>query len=189
MHGKNTSPSEPIVILTTPRLVLRTATENDIPLLHERIFTDQEVMRYAFAGLPMAREESERFMRAHFTFGNSLTGIAVLTEKSAGEVIGYAGLLACDALEEADFELGFVLARRAWGRGLATEIGRAQLAFGFGRISCNRLLGLVEPRNTPSIHVLEKLGMRYLRDIAKPARAHRRVYLIEAPQWRKPGSE
>ena len=175
---------EPVVILTTPRLILRTATENDIPALQERVFGDRDVMRYAFAGGPMARGETENFIRAHFTFGDSLTGIATLTEKPFGDVIGFAGLVPCGALGADDFEIGFVLARRAWGRGIATEIGEAQLAFGFDRLNCGRLLGLVEPRNAPSIHVLEKLGMRYLRDMADLNRANRRIHVIEAGEWR-----
>jgi RimJ/RimL family protein N-acetyltransferase len=176
---------ESVVILTTPRLVLRTAIESDIPLLHARVFADDEVMRYAFAGVPMARGETEQFMRAHFTFGEGLTGIATLTEKPAGDVIGCAGLSPCGVLGGDDFEIGFVLARPAWGRGIATEIGAAQLAFGFDRLGCGRLLGLVEPRNAPSIRALEKLGMRHLRDIADPKRAHRSIYVIEAGDWRR----
>jgi ribosomal-protein-alanine N-acetyltransferase len=176
---------EPVVILSTPRLILRAATENDIPVLQERVFGDSEVMRYAFAGVPMAGGETEHFMRAHFTFGVSLIGIATLTEKPDGNVIGIAGLSPCGALGGDDFEMGFVLARQAWGRGIATEIGEAQLAFGFDRLGCGRLLGLVEPRNAQSIHVLETLGMRYLRDSADPKRTHRRIYVTAAGEWRQ----
>ena len=176
---------EPLAILTTPRLILRAAIENDIPVLQERVFGDPDVMRHAFAGAPMALGETENFMRAHFTFGDSLTGIATLTEKPDGEVMGFAGLVPCGALGGNDFEIGFVLARRAWGRGIATEIGGAQLAFGFDRLNCGRLLGLVEPRNAPSIRVLEKLGLRLHRDIAAPGRANRGLYVIEAGEWRR----
>jgi ribosomal-protein-alanine N-acetyltransferase len=180
---------EAIAILTTPRLILRAAIESDIPILQERIFDDGEVMRYAFGGAPMAKAEAENFIRAHFTFDGSPTGIATLTEGPAGDVIGFAGLLPCAALGADDFEIGFVLARHAWGRGIATEIGQAQLALGFERLGCGRLLGLAEPRNAPSIHTLGKLGMRYLKDIAEPGRAKRSVYVIEAGEWRRRSSE
>jgi ribosomal-protein-alanine N-acetyltransferase len=172
------------VILVTPRLILRAATERDIPILQERIFGDSDVMRHVFHGVTMGQEKTEQFMRAHFTFGDSLTGIAVLTEKPTGDVIGFAGLFPCAALAADDFEIGFVLARHAWGRGIATEIGEAQLAFGFDQLGCPRLLGLVDPRNGPSIHALTKLGMRYLKDVAEPRRANRSVYCIEAREWR-----
>ncbi len=172
------------VILTTARLVLRTATEPDIPIMRERILGDSEVMRYVFQGEPMSEERAEYIMRKHFTFGDSLTGIAVLTDKPAGEIIGFAGLFPCGALEADDLEIGFVLARHAWGRGIATEIGEAQLAFGFEQLGRSRLLGLVDPRNAPSIHALNKLGLRYVKDVAEPRRANRSVYCIEAQEWR-----
>jgi [ribosomal protein S5]-alanine N-acetyltransferase len=175
---------QPIVILTTPRLILRTAIERDIPIMRERVLGDPDVMRYVFQGGAMTQERAEEVMRKHFTFGDSLTGIAILTEKPAGDIIGFAGLFPCKALGADDLEIGFVLARQAWGRGIATEIGEAQLTFGFEQLNCTRLLGLVDPRNGPSIHALQKLGLRYLKDVTEPRRANRSVFCIEIGQWR-----
>jgi RimJ/RimL family protein N-acetyltransferase len=184
-NDPNTAPTgQPMVILSTPRLTLRAAAERDIPILQERIFGDSDVMRYVFHGVTMPKGKTEQFMRAHFTFGDSLTGIAILTEKPTGDVIGFAGLFPCEALGADDFEIGFVLARHAWGKGIATEIGEAQLAFGFDQLGCSRLLGLVDPRNEPSISALEKLGLRYMKDVAEPRRANRSLYCIEAQEWR-----
>ncbi|WP_249129894.1 GNAT family N-acetyltransferase [Bradyrhizobium sp. AUGA SZCCT0283] len=183
------SEQPPLVILRTPRLILRAAVEEDISILQNLIFGDSDVMRFAFSGASMAREAAEDFIRRSFTFGENLTGMAVLTEKPAGEIIGFAGLSPCHALEADDFEIGFVLARRAWGRGIATEIGEAQLAFGFEQLKCGRLLGLVDPRNAPSIHALEKLGMRYVETIEEPKRGSRRIFVIEAAEWRRRRAE
>jgi RimJ/RimL family protein N-acetyltransferase len=183
------SERQPLVILTTPRLILRATAEEDISVLQNLILGDSDVMRFAFSGAPMAGDAAEDFIRRSFTFGSRRTGMAVLTEKPTGEVIGFAGLSPCDALGTDDFEIGFVLARRVWGRGLATEIGEAQLAFGFEQLKCGRLLGLVDPRNAPSIHALEKLGMRYLETIADPKRGSRSVYVIEAVEWRRRRAE
>ena len=83
--------------------------------------------------------------------------------------------------------VGFVLADQAWGRGIAAEIGEAQLAFGFEQLNCDRLLGLADPKNGPSIHILKKLGMRYLKDITEPGRANRSVFCLEAGEWRRRG--
>ena len=175
---------QPVVILTTPRLILRAATEQDIPVMHARVLGNREVMQYVFQGGPMTVERAEQVMRKFFTFGDSVTGIAVLADRPAGEIIGFAGLFPCEALGVEDLEIGFVLARHAWGRGIATEIGEAQLAFGFEQLNCRRLLGLVDPRNGPSIHALQKLGLQYLKDITEPARASRSVFCIEADAWR-----
>jgi len=176
---------QPRVILTTQRLILRTATEPDIKILWERVLGDSDVMRYVFQGVPMTLERAGEVMRKFFTFGDTLTGIAVLTEKPADKVIGFAGLFPCAALGADDFEIGFVLARRAWGRGIATEIGEAQLAFGFDQLNCTRLLGLADPQNGPSIHALRKLGMRFLNDVMEPGRANRSVFCLEAEEWRQ----
>ncbi|MDE5455550.1 GNAT family N-acetyltransferase [Bradyrhizobium sp. CSA112] len=183
------SKEQPLVILTTSRLILRAAVEEDISILQNLIFGDSEVMRFAFAGAPMAKDAAEDFIRRSFTFGESLTRMAVLSEKPAGEAIGFAGLSPCHALKADDFEIGFVLARWAWGKGIATEIGEAQLAFGFDQLKCSRLLGLVDPRNAPSIHALEKLGMRYLETIAEPKRGNRSIYVIGAGDWRRRHAE
>jgi RimJ/RimL family protein N-acetyltransferase len=179
------SQQQPRVILTTPRLILRTATEPDIPIMHERILGNSEVMRYVFQGVPMTLERAGQLMRKFFTFGESLTGMAILAEKPAAEIIGFAGLFPTEVLGADDFEIGFVLARRAWGRGIATEIGEAQLAFGFERINCGRLLGLADPQNGASIHTFKKLGMRYLKDITEPGRANRSVFCLEIGEWRQ----
>jgi [ribosomal protein S5]-alanine N-acetyltransferase len=178
------SQQQPIVILTTPRLILRTATEQDIPIMHERILGNSEVMRYVFQGVPMTLERAGQVMRKFFSFGESLTGIAILEEKPAAEIIGFAGLFPTEVLGTDDFEIGFVLARQAWGRGIATEIGEAQLAFGFERLDCRRLLGLADPQNGPSTHTLKKLGMRYLKDVTEPGRANRSVFCLEIAEWR-----
>lgn len=181
--ASSSAPKEAVVILTTPRLILRTTMGSDIPLLQQRIFRDGDVMRYAFAGVTMPDDRSESFIRSFFTFGETLTGIAVLLEKP-DHVIGFAGLFACDALRADDLEIGFVLARHVWGRGIATEIGEAQLDFGFEQLKCERLLGLVDPGNAASIGALEKLGMRYVKDVSDAKRASRSVYIISSDEWR-----
>ena len=84
------SEQQPLVILTTPRLILRAAVETDICTLQDLIFGDSDVMRFAFSGAPMASDTAEDFIRRFFTFGSSLAGMAVLTEKPAGETIGFA---------------------------------------------------------------------------------------------------
>jgi [ribosomal protein S5]-alanine N-acetyltransferase len=178
------SQRRPLVILTTPRLILRTATEPDIPIMWERVLGDGEVMRYVFQGGPMTAERAEQVMRKFFTFGDSLTGIAVLADRPTGDIVGFAGLFPCEALGAHDLEIGFVLSRNAWGKGIATEIGSAQLAFGFEQLNCRRLFGLADPRNGRSIHALKKLGLHYVKDVTEPGRANRSVFCIEVKQWR-----
>jgi ribosomal-protein-alanine N-acetyltransferase len=121
---------QPRVILTTRRLILRTATEPDIKVMWERILGDGDVMRYVFQGVPMTLERAGEVVRKFFTFGDTLTGIAILTEKSTAEIIGFAGLFPCAALGADDFEIGFVLARQAWAGALPPRSARPNLRSG-----------------------------------------------------------
>lgn len=173
------------VILTTPRLVLRAATDADIAVMHQRVFGDPDVMKRVFLGAVMSIERTEAFMREHFTFGATRTGIAILTERASASVIGFAGLFPCPELGKDDFEIGFVMAKEAWGKGYASEIGGAQLVMGFDELGCERLLGLVHPDNPASIHALTKLGMHYLTHISSQTRPPRSVYVISRQEWRE----
>ncbi len=174
------------VVLTTPRMVLRAVGEADIPWLYQKIFSVPEVMNWVFAGAVLSHAESDSFIRANFNFKAAPTGLCALADKATGEVIGFAGLNPCQLLSDDDLEFGFVLARETWGRGLATEIGQAQLAFGFERLGRTRLLALASAQNAASIGTLEKLGMHYHSDVTPSGRSPRRVYCIGADEWRDP---
>jgi ribosomal-protein-alanine N-acetyltransferase len=54
--------------------------------------------------------------------------------------------------------LAFYLAREFWGRGLASEAGRAFVDFGFDELKLTRIVTSVQVENAASIRVLEKLG-------------------------------
>jgi ribosomal-protein-alanine N-acetyltransferase len=171
------------VVLTTPRLVLRAVGEADISPLYQKIFSVPEVMSWVFAGKALSRDEAECFIRANFNFEAASTGLCVLADRASGEVMGFAGLNPCQILANDDLEIGFVLAREAWGRGFATEIGQAQLAFGFKRLARTRLLALASAQNAASIRTLEKLGMHYHLEVTPAGRTPRRVYCLGADEW------
>ena len=174
------------VVLTTTRMVMRAVGEADIARLHEKILGVPAVMSWVFGGTALSRRESESFIRANFNFSGASIGLCALVEKASGEVIGFAGLTPCQVLSGDDLEFGFVLALEAWGRGLATEIGRAQISLGFQQLGRSRLLALASERNTASISTLEKLGMRHHSDVIPPDRGPRRIYSMEATDWPVP---
>jgi [ribosomal protein S5]-alanine N-acetyltransferase len=78
-----------------------------------------------------------------------------VVERDGGALVGDAGLYPLGD----DVELGYTLARQAWGRGYATELGRSLLTYAFEVLDAERVVAQVEPANTASRHVLEKLGM------------------------------
>ena len=167
-------------IIATSRLSLCSASAEDFPALFERVLSDAEVMRHVVSGQAMSLQAAERFYTEKFDSQASGQKPGVLVERSSAQVVGFSGLMPCAALGESEFELGFVLARQAWGKGYAQEIGHAQLRFGFSTLKCARLLAQVSPSNGASIAVLSKIGMQLHSTIESPGRAARHVYVAHA---------
>jgi RimJ/RimL family protein N-acetyltransferase len=86
-----------------------------------------------------------------------------LVERATGEVVGRAGLWEPEGWP--GLEVGWLLARRHWGRGFATEGGRAAIAHAFGELGAEHVISVIRPDNTPSIRVAERLGETYERTI------------------------
>jgi len=82
--------------------------------------------------------------------------------------------------EEKELEVGFTIAPSRWGRGYATEIAGAVVELGFEHFGAPRIWSLTSPANLPSLKVLEKIGMRYVKDLAEDG-ATWAVYVRTAP--------
>ncbi len=85
-------------------------------------------------------------------------GFVAVVERARGDLIGDAGLHPLGG-RGPDIEVGYTLARSAWGRGYGTEAARALVEHAFAALDAPRVVAQVEPDNLASRHVLEKLGM------------------------------
>src|SRR5260370_26632592 len=83
---------QPIVILTTPRLILRAVVEADISPLYQKIFGVPEGMSWVFAGKALSRAEPERFILANFNPEATPIALFVLAVRTIGEGLGFARL-------------------------------------------------------------------------------------------------
>jgi RimJ/RimL family protein N-acetyltransferase len=72
--------------------------------------------------------------------------------------------------------------RSRWGEGFATEGGAAALAHAFGPLGAERVISVIEPPNTASIRVAEKLGERFEREQELQGKQVR-VYGIDRERW------
>lgn len=90
-------------------------------------------------------------------------GLWALELKESGEFIGFAGLSVPSF--EAPFtpavEVGWRLARSAWGQGYATEAGRAALVFGFEEAGLGEIVSFTTVANIRSRAVMERLDMSH----------------------------
>jgi RimJ/RimL family protein N-acetyltransferase len=133
---------------------------------------DPEVMRFIGAGSPMGREASfalsER-LEAHWSaYG---FGLWSAEERHSGAFLGFAGLSHPLWFPElaAEVEVGWRLARSAWGHGYATEAGRAAVRAAFTTLELPRVVSLIHPANVRSRAVAERLGLSLDRLTAHPS--------------------
>ena len=75
------------------------------------------------------------------------------------DVVGRCGLYVTNA-EMREASLWYVLNRRHWGRGLVPEAARLLVGFGFRTLGLHRIIVDCDPRNTASVRVAQKLGLR-----------------------------
>jgi ribosomal-protein-alanine N-acetyltransferase len=143
--------------LETERLLLDTWQSSDWTELRP-IAIDVEVMRYINGGVPWSDQEIQSFVdrQVNLYFERGFCRWK-LVEKPAGDLIGFCGVGFWR--NELDPEIGWWLARRYWGRGLATEAARRALRDGFERVRLDRIVSIARPANTASTRIMKKLGL------------------------------
>ena len=114
-------------------------------------------------------------------------------ERASGAFVGVAGL--APVRFEAHFtpavEIGWRLARAAWGRGYATEAARATVAFAFDELGLEEVVALAVPANARSRAVMDRLGMTHdpaddfdLPELPADSPLRRHVlYRLSAERW------
>jgi len=147
-------------LITTERLVLRRWHAPEHTEALTAVNADAETMRFLNAGVPLtaaeSAEQSERFDAHWGQFGFGLWAI-----EADGFVVGFTGL--CHPLwfpaYAHEIEAGWRLHRSAWGKGFATEAGRAALEAGFASLELQRIIACIDVGNDASIAVATRLGM------------------------------
>ena len=141
--------------LTTERLVLRPYERGDEAAL-AALVTDPEVMRFVGDGVMTAERAKAIFEKVFELYARGAWAIWAVEEAASHRVVGSAEI---KPRKTGDWEIVYILAKETWGRGYATELGRAIVRFGFERLGLERVVATVDYDNAVSIRVLEKLGM------------------------------
>lgn len=134
------------------------------------IYGDPEVVRYIGTGPAQTPDEMRtRLLQVASRNARLRHGLGSwpLFDKSSGELVGAVLLkpLPTSGTNGAlgmDIEIGWHLARRHWGRGFATEAGRALVQRGFTQLNLRELHAVVESPNQRSQAVARRLGMKHL---------------------------
>lgn len=153
-----------VPVIETPRLILRGWRDDDLEPL-ARMYADEETMRFIGPGGARPYEETAEALAKHRAFWDEHGfGLWAVEEKATGEMIGRIGLWIHPLLPH-DVEVGWLLERSRWGRGLATEGGAAAVAHAFEALALDRVVSLTYPENKASRRIMEKLGLSYRGEI------------------------
>jgi RimJ/RimL family protein N-acetyltransferase len=149
----------------TPRLVLHPITTESaaelvdlhrdpgIAAWYEGPWSHRRAARFA---LDMER----RWRRDHI-------GKWLAYERKSGQLVGRGGPSRTDALGGDAIEIGWTLRREHWGKGLATEIGRASLEYALQTVHASAIFAFTEAHNRRSRAVMERLGLVYSHEIRR----------------------
>ena len=138
--------------LVTPRLTLRGFRADDLDALAP-IYADVAVTRYLRSGV-RDRAQTAAALDAYIAeWRDHGYGIWAVVAQGDHALLGMCGFVG-------KAELGYIFARAAWGRGIATEAARACLQYGFERLGWGAIGAGALRENTASLRILEKLGMR-----------------------------
>jgi ribosomal-protein-alanine N-acetyltransferase len=145
------------VLLTTDRLALRRFTFDDLDWLSQ-LYSDEEVTRYL--GGTKDRDSLEVMMRVRildYYDQHPGLGMWLTTERATGERVGFH--LLSNIQGETIIQIGFGLAKSAWGKGYGTEMAAAVLRYGFVDRGLPRIVAIANLENHASQHVLQKIGL------------------------------
>lgn len=149
-------------IIETARLLLRPLEMSDLDEM-VALYGDPDVMRYVGStGEIRNREQTERSLKNLLAYqekyGYGYGGFAAILRET-NEFVGRGGLIHLDNTDE--IEVYYALAKKFWGKNLATEMTEAFVDLGFGELGLQRIVGVTYPQNETSGKVLQKAGLKF----------------------------
>ena len=150
--------------IETERLLLRPFRLEDVEHAY-RMNLDPAISTYTGDGGVVSKTEIRRRIEEDVLGDYKKYGFGrlVVELKEENKFIGFSGLKYLPDLKEVD--IGFRFFKEYWGKGIATESGKACVKYGFDELRLEKLIGLVLPENIASIRVLEKLGFSYEKEV------------------------
>jgi RimJ/RimL family protein N-acetyltransferase len=163
-------------VLTTERLVMRPLTPAHLELQVQLDF-DAEVMAYV-GGSPGSRADVERSHARRMELGSKIDGLGFwmtfartdpnsLAVPRPGAFIGLMMLPPAHGPDQPDdpgvADLGYRLARSAWGQGYGREAVVRLLQHAFLTVGLDRVIAQTRSDNVRSRRLVESVGMKYVR--------------------------
>lgn len=149
-------------ILTTERLRLRMFVDEDFDQ-YAAIHMDPDVTRFT-ARVQFTRMDAWRHMAmilGHWVLRGY--GMWAVEEAATGKLVGRVGFHNPDGWPA--FELGWTIGKPWWGKGYASEAAKRCLKYAFEDMGREHVISLIDPENTSSIRVAERIGEKVEGDV------------------------
>src|SRR5215216_5259451 len=145
-------------------LYLRELTEDDVPAWFERA-TDPESAVLAGDPVPESVEMGVQWLQRHRERFRQHAGMRwAIVPKGSTDSVGTIGLTITSKAERRA-ELGIVIGRADWGKGIGTSAAHLITGYAFNTLGLAEIQAEVLQRNLASRRMLEKVGFRLLRSI------------------------
>lgn len=149
-------------MLETARLHIRFFEQSDFDDIF-RLQSDPETMRYIRAAEPDPAAVHARLdLWEKYHLENPQLGPFTVFLRENNQFVGYAVLRHVDFTPGKEIEVGYTFAPEMWGKGLATEVTKALLQYGFEQLEVPEIVAFTDPQNAASQHVLTKCGFQHV---------------------------
>lgn len=169
--------------LETPRLSLRPLSTSDVPALAEML-ADPEVMCHSLRGVYDGMATRAFLDWCFDCYIQHRAGPLALEERHSGNFVGFCGVSPEKVRRTIELNLGYRLAKRYWGQGLATEAATAVLGHAFAERRCDSVVAIVEPTHKASLRVVEKAGFASFETLEFHKRPVR-LYRMQRTEWQQ----
>jgi ribosomal-protein-alanine N-acetyltransferase len=151
----------------TERLRIRPLHEGDAGFIN-RLYNSEGFLRYIGDRKLRSEQDAQKFLRDGplKMYQEAGVGLCMVELKDTGTSLGSCGLIKRDTLD--DIDIGYAFLPEFCGQGYASESTRAVFEYARDSLKLKRLVAITQADNTGSIKVLEKLGLRFEKNVEEP---------------------
>ncbi|MCL6296254.1 GNAT family N-acetyltransferase [Jejuia spongiicola] len=154
--------------IETERLILRGLRTTDLDGMFE-LDSNPEVHRYLGNKPVKTKAESQKMLNSIINqYKERGIGRFAAIEKATGNFIGWSGIRLNTEYNMNGYtkyyDIGYRLIPKYWGKGYATESGKAAVNYAFNVLKLTKLYGITEMENQASHNALLKIGLHYVED-------------------------
>lgn len=170
-------------ILTTPRVELCKMSSSDASFILELLNSPGWLKGIGDRGVRTV-DQAKEYIEENIakSFQDHGFGLFKMVSKKINRAIGICGFVQRNYLKHPD--LGFAILPKYEGQGLTTEASKGVLDYGFNILKFEKVLGITNPDNNASRHILKKLGFEYLEVvIPAPGRDPLQLFSLSKSSW------